>query len=148
MYLLSRREWTSRRLGKINKSNNKQFCNLITEVIVMKFYIITIQVLHHHNTTEKHCQFSIRHFYHALVMCACSQFISGWSANMGSFVLLWQCSLVLRSPLLLPFVCVHNNTRKWKQKTSKKQGRPGSIHDRVIVSWTREWRANIQICTY
>ena len=26
----------------------------------------------------------------------------------------------------LPSVCVHNNTRE--QKTSKKQGRPGSIH--------------------
>ena len=31
-----------------------------------------------------------------------------------------------RPPLFLPSVCVHNNTRE--RKTSKKQGRPGSIH--------------------
>ena len=35
-------------------------------------------------------------------------------------------SLVPRPPLLLPSICVHNNTRE--QKTGEKRGRPGSIH--------------------
>ena len=35
-------------------------------------------------------------------------------------------SHIFRPSLFLPFICVHNNTRE--QKTSKKRGRPGSIH--------------------
>ena len=36
------------------------------------------------------------------------------------------CNLVPRPPPFLPSVCVHNNTQE--RKTSKKRGRPGSIH--------------------
>ena len=45
------------------------------------------------------------------------------------------CSLVPWPSLLLPSVCLHNNTRE--RKTCEKWGRPGSIHHVNDVRWTR-----------
>ena len=42
-------------------------------------------------------------------------------------------SLVPRPPLFLPSVYIHNKTRE--QRTSEKQGRPGTIHHVNDVRW-------------
>ena len=37
--------------------------------------------------------------------------------------------------MVLPFVCVHNNTQEWKN--GEKRERPGSIHHMSGVRWMR-----------